>query len=264
MRDSLGSAGWAQGIPIPRDQTSGQSSSDRASSDRASSDRAVTHTGQLLKKGEGLLRKKQPTVVKQLSLRIEDSTHHKITLAAQKAGKSINAWMEEILAMAADDVLECWQQDEISAQAIRSMLDNPNYSILLIEGITPYLIDSHPSTIFQFSNALKKLLSALDKLKLLQPESQVNGLSPLVQELVQPRSGTVSELAAITLPYLADETTTTTIHFTTALKKFLLGILAILPFVKGEKTSEKTANLLRIIAFIEEILSEIESKAAKY
>lgn len=198
--------------------------------------------------------------VKQLSLRVEDSTHQKITLAAQKSGKSINAWIEEVVEGAADDVLERSNEGEITSGTIRLMIEDPDYSVRLIEGITPYLRDSSPPTIFQFSTALKKLLFGWD---MLMPLLKREGL-PLTADPFADRSRSsrpVSSLVADALAFQAEDSTAV-VQFTTVLKKLLLGMVAISPLIKEGKTGEKTENLLKVVVVIEELLDEIEKNAA--
>lgn len=210
--------------------------------------------------------------VKQLSLRVEDSTHQKITLAAQKSGKSINAWIEEVVEGAADDVLERSNEGEITSGTIRLMIEDPDYSVRLIEGITPYLRDSSPPTIFQFSTALKKLLFGWDMLMPLLKREDLHWIADLAAHLSDNLSSNqsghqsrslrpVSSLVADALAFQAEDSTAV-VQFTTVLKKLLLGMVAISPLIKEGKSGEKTENLLKVVVVIEELLDEIEKNAA--
>lgn len=198
-------------------------------------------------------------VVKQLSLRIDDKTHSKISLAAQKADKSINAWMEEVLSEAAEDVLAYGGDDVISSSAIRRLLEEPHYASRLIESIAPHLQDNSFSTVFQFSPALRKLLVGWDRLKPLLEQGSIEqtGLPlELVQRLAEGPQGIANLIAAV-LPFLPDggpdSNSVLALQLSRALKKLFLGIAAIKPFIKGGNS-----HILYVVITIEGLLSEIE------
>jgi uncharacterized protein (DUF1778 family) len=203
-------------------------------------------------------------VVKQLSLRIDDKTHSKISLAAQKADKSINAWMEEVLSEAAEDVLAYGGDDAISSSAIRKLLEEPQYASRLIESIAPHLQDNSFSTVFQFSPALRKLLVGWDGLKPLLRQGSIGQGAGLPLELVQglvqglaegPQG--IANLIAAVLPFLPDgspdSNSTLALQLSRVLKKLFLGIAAIKPFIKGGNS-----HILYVVITIEGLLSEIE------
>jgi predicted HicB family RNase H-like nuclease len=192
--------------------------------------------------------------VKQLSFRIDDNTHQRISLAAQRAGKnSINSWLEEVVSAAADDILES-SKDAVVSGAIQTLLEEPGYATRLIEGVMPYLRDSNPPTVFQFSHALKKLLIGWDMIKPFVEEASLTPSLELVQALFQP-SQRVTKLAAAVVPFLQETDTVTVLRYNTALKKLLLGFAAVAPFVKEKKTD----NLLRIAGVVEDLLDEIQA-----
>jgi predicted HicB family RNase H-like nuclease len=192
--------------------------------------------------------------VKQLSFRIDDNTHQRISLAAQRAGKSsINSWLEEVVSAAADDILES-SKDAVVSGAIQTLLEEPGYATRLIEGVMPYLRDSNPPTVFQFSHALKKLLIGWDMIKPFVEEASSAPPLELVQALFQP-SQRVTKLTAAIVPFLQETDTVTVLRYNTALKKLLLGFAAVAPFVKEKKTD----NLLRIAGVVEDLLDEIQA-----
>jgi predicted HicB family RNase H-like nuclease len=192
--------------------------------------------------------------VKQLSFRIDDNTHHRISLAAQRAGKtSINAWMEEVLSAAADDVLES-NKDAVVSETIQTLLEDPGYATRLIEGVTPYLRDSSPPTVFQFSHALKKLLIGWDLISPFIEEASPESASEFVQVLSQPFPS-VTKLAAAVVPLLQETDAATVLRYNIALKKLLLGFASVAPFVKEKKTD----SLLQIALVVERLLGEIQA-----
>lgn len=193
--------------------------------------------------------------VKQLSLRIDDSTHQKISLAAQQVDKSINAWMEEVLSNAADDVLGRGSDgaiDAIQSSAIRQLIEQPEYSVRLIEGITPYLQDSSPPAIFQFSHVLRKLLIGWDRVKPLLDLEKAQFLEKGI--LFDPGIGSLPKLVAATLPFLQAENFASVVQFGAVIKKFLLDITAVEPFLREDKVE----NIIKVVMAIEELLQEIE------
>jgi uncharacterized protein (DUF1778 family) len=203
------------------------------------SEAGATHTDQRSK-----------VVVKQLSLRVNDQTHSRITLAAQKADKSINAWMEEVLSEAAEDVLALGGDDAIHSSAIRKLLDDPDYASRLIENIAKYLRDTSVTTIFQLGPALRKLLVGWDRIKPFLKEDAVLPLD-LVQDLAEPQG--MAKLINAISPFLQDGSPVSMLQLNRALKKLFLGIAAIKPFVKGENS-----HILYVVITIERLLSEIE------
>jgi hypothetical protein len=219
--------------------------------------------------------------LKQLSLRIDDGTHSKISQAAQKADKSINAWMEEVLSEAADDTLGSEGEGAIDSDAIRYLIEDAQYSKKLIEAIAPYLKDNSFAAIFQFSHPLRKLLMGWDRIKpLLQelPDLRLKSTQPPVsppvplpapqpefqpelQPELQPEAqlGLQSGVAKLTdavLPCLSSADPVVAIQFSRALKKFLLGLAAVKPFMK-----EGNHSLLSIVMIIEALVHEIETGA---
>jgi len=195
--------------------------------------------------------------VKQLSFRIDENTHHRISLASQRADKSINAWMEEVLSAAADDILERVNDASIDSVVIQKLLEHPDYATRLIEGVTPYLRDSDPPTIFQFSNALKRLMVGWDMMLPLLEEAGTDQTPALIQSLSKsPRS--ITELFAAVSPFLKEADSVTVRRFNAAFKKLLLGFSAVLPFVKERKND----NMLQIAVVIENLLGEIANDSS--
>jgi predicted HicB family RNase H-like nuclease len=191
--------------------------------------------------------------VKQLSLRIDENTHHRISLATQRAGKaSINAWMEEVLSAAADDILES-SKDVVISETIQTLLEDPCYATRLIEGVTPYLRDSNPPTVFQFSHALKKLLIGWDMMKPFV-EAASTELTPERTQGLSKSSQSVTKLVAAVIPFLQATDAVSVLRYDAALKKLLLGLAAVSPFVKEKKID----SLLQIAVVVESLLEEIQ------
>ena len=194
--------------------------------------------------------------LKQLSLRIDDGTHSKISQAAQKADKSINAWMEEVLSEAADDALGSGGDGTIYSAAIRYLIEDPTYSRRLIEAIAPHLQDNSFAAIFQFSHPLRKLLVGWDRIKPLLQEKVLQenwSRSPEFLESLEPNPGVVKLTDAV-LPYVSTADPALAMQFHSALKKFLLGIAAVKPFMREEKSQ----NLLSVVRTIEELVNELD------
>lgn len=203
----------------------------------------------------------RPKAVKQLSLRIDDSTHQRISLAAQKAGKSINAWIEEVVSEAADDLLG-GVDGEINSESIRLLIEDDEYAVRLIEGIAPYLRDSSPPTIFKFSSALKKLLVGWDGMLPLLGAEEFDFSSKLTQLIDELDS--VSNLVLALFSFSLKEDTESILHLSAALKKFLLGITAVSPFIKKGIEEKRTENILNVVVVIEALLREIENDASAH
>ena len=186
--------------------------------------------------------------LKQLSLRIDDGTHSKISQAAQQADKSINAWMEEVLSAAADETLGLGGEGAIHSAAIRYLIEDPVYSRKLIEAIAHCLQDQGFAAIFQFSHPLRKLLVGWDQLKPLLREQPPLGILPSTP------SGVVKLTDAI-LPYLPTADPIAVMQFNGALRQFLLGIAVVKPFMKEDRHE----SLLEVVAIIESLIQEIET-----
>lgn len=213
-------------------------------------------------KNSKLDKSQRPKAVKQLSLRIDDSTHQRISLAAQKAGKSINAWIEEVVSEAADDALG-GVDGEINSEAIRLLIEDDDYAVRLIEGVAPYLKDSSPPTIFKFSIALKKLLLGWDRMQPLMGIERWVSSPDLLQESTE-EANPVSQLVAALLSFRLEESADSVLRFSTVLKKFLLGMIAVSPFVKTGTEREQAESILNIVMVIEELLREIEANTSAH
>ncbi len=191
--------------------------------------------------------------LKQLSLRIDDGTHSKIAQAAQQANQSINAWMEEVLSEAADDTLGLGGDSTINSAAIRSLIEEPDYSKQLIEKIAPHLRDNSFATIFQFSHPLRKLLVGWDRLQPLLPPAPDPDPAAKSSPQASPYSSVVKLTDAVML-CLPTADPAAVLQFNAALKKFLLGIAAVEPFMKEDKNQ----SLLAVIAKIDMLIQTIE------
>lgn len=195
------------------------------------------------------------TIVKQISFRIDESIHSKISLAAQREGSSINAWMEAVLSEAADDVLDRPMDDSaISSPIIRQLIEDPNYSEQLIVRIAPFLLDSSFTSVFQFSYALRKLLVGWDRMQPFLFHEQIKIFPELIQCLSKEKHGGIIHLSSGLLPVLQTDTSTSIIQFSQSLKKLLLGVSAVKSFLKEEKTQ----HALHVMLVIEKLLYEIE------
>lgn len=217
------------------------------------------------------INQRSKVALKQLSLRIDEGTHAKISQAAQKADKSINAWMEEVLSMAADDTLGSEGEGVIDSAAIRHLIEDPGYAKRLIELLEPHLKDNSFAAIFQFSHPLRKLLVGWDRIKPMLPPSGWLADSPTASDLdsdpdLDPDSASESNsaIAKLTdailpcLPAINAVDAVAVIQFNTALKKFLLGLAAVMPFVKVDGNH----SLLAIVKTVEQLVNEIETGAA--
>ncbi|MBW4465392.1 MAG: toxin-antitoxin system HicB family antitoxin [Pegethrix bostrychoides GSE-TBD4-15B] len=212
------------------------------------------------------INQRSKVALKQLSLRIDEGTHAKISQAAQKADKSINAWMEEVLSMAADDTLGSEGEGVIDSAAIRHLIEDPGYARRLIELIEPNLQDSSFAAIFQFSHPLRKLLVGWDRIKPLLPPSGLLADLPTASGL-DPDSDSAPDSAIVKLtdailpclPAINAVDAVAVIQFNTALKKFLLGLAAVMPFMKADRNH----SLLAVVKVVEQLVHEIETGAAR-
>lgn len=185
-----------------------------------------------------------------LPFRTDPETHRKIALAAHQAGKSINAWMEEMVSQAANDSLGYISSDtKFASGKIRDLIEDPNAAVNLIETLADSLSDDNPYALLHFSAALKKLLIGLDALV---PFFQREG-EPIVWAKISPVAEDVEavyRIVATTVPLLQGNDPNHTLQLGQALKKFMLGLDAVKPFLKGEAT----ATSLKIVKEITDLL----------
>jgi hypothetical protein len=192
-----------------------------------------------------------------LPFRSDPATHRKIAIAAERENKSINAWMEEVLSEAADDVLG-QEKAEINSVAIQQLIEDSDYAVKLIEDIAAYLKEWSPPFVLRFNAALKQLLIGLDAVSPFL-RNEETGLSPdSVRHLLEKPNTAVAKLTFALLPSAQGEDRLFFRQFSTALKKFLLGLAAVKPFLKEDQTD----SALQIIATIGALLEEIESKSS--
>jgi predicted HicB family RNase H-like nuclease len=102
-----------------------------------------------------------------LPFRTTPETHRAIYQAANKADKSINAWMEEILSEAAKQRLsrKAPSKDEAPSPSVQHLIEDRKAFASLIVQVEPFLKSKEPYVIFQVINALEKLLTGIDAIK---------------------------------------------------------------------------------------------------
>lgn len=207
------------------------------------------------KDDQTLLLKDKPRVkpiLKQLSFRVNETTHEKIERAAKKANKSINAWMEEILSEAADDALGLAQKPErFHSESIQRLMDDEDLAAELAEQLEDYLQEWNMRTVFKFNAALQRLLIGLDEVNLFQKpidESSETGVSAAIDQ-----SEALANLAISLLPFLPkDENPASVIRLGGALKKFIRGLVTIKSFLKDDQDE----NTCKVVAKIEAYLHD--------
>jgi len=201
----------------------------------------------------------QIKTVKQLSFRIDDSTHERINLAARKAGKSINAWMEENLSEAADDVLGRTRKTiTFRSKTIQRLVDDEELSGKLAQDIESYLQVWDLRSVFQFKTALGQLLVGIDEVRFFQQNREDNA-PPGAIHPVSKDTGRITLLTESLLDFLPSEERVIPLLFSLALKRLVQGIAAIKPFLKEDKDE----NILNIVAIVENLVNTLESDSPR-
>jgi DNA-directed RNA polymerase specialized sigma24 family protein len=181
-----------------------------------------------------------------LPFRTDPETHGKIALAAQQAGKSINAWMEEVLSREANDRLGYSSSEEkITSGNIRDLFENPEALVSLIDVLAKFLKDDDPYTLLRFGSALKKMLIGLDAIL---PFLQRDGESIVWTDLVSGsgREESVYRLATIMAPLLQGNNPSHTLQLWKALKKFMVGLDSVKPFLIEDETKTSVSFIKAI------------------
>ncbi len=198
-----------------------------------------------------------------LPFRTSSTIHQRIAEAANQREKSINAWMEEILAEAANDILGFESQESESAlnsPAIRRLLNDTDEATAewvgqLIGKILPHLEKSDPMSIIRFNSALKKLLIGIDALRPLVGEISGKNFSGLLANFYPHQ--TVDGLLTSTLGILLVHNHSLDLRqLIGAIKRLGIGIRAIYPMVKRD---QPLGHLLQIFEKIETELLTLES-----
>lgn len=196
----------------------------------------------------------QIKTVKQLSFRIDDRTHERIHLAARKAGKSINAWMEENLSEAADDALgRTREATTFRSRTIQQIVEDAEISGKLAQDIESYLQVWDLRSVFRFKTALGQLLVGMDEIRFFQQNREDNA-PPGAIHSVSKDTSRITLLTESLLFFLPPEDGVNPLPFSLALKKLVQGAVAIKPFLKEDKNE----NILNIVAIIENLLNNLE------
>lgn len=192
--------------------------------------------------------------VKQISFRSDDSTHERIHLAARKAGKSVNAWMEENLNEAADDVLGRTREiTKFRSRTIQKLVEDAEISGRLAEEIESYLQVWDLRSVFQFKTALGQLLIGIDEVRFFQQDRKDNTATSSIH-LAPKDTGRITSLTESLLFFLPPEDRVAPLPFSSALKKLVQGAAAVKPFLKEDKNE----NILNIVAKVENFLNTLE------
>jgi uncharacterized protein (DUF1778 family) len=183
-----------------------------------------------------------------LHFRIDAKTHRRIDLAATQSNKKFTAWVKEALTQAADEALG-YESVDIASPAIRALIEDPDYAIALIETIIPVLKEDNAFFILKFNAGLKKLLIGLDGILPFFPDDKIDIPASSIKHLTEAREPTVQFVAAIA-PFLNQGESYSLQQFVTALKKLLIGLDAVKPFLKDDPTT----SALEIVAKIGDLL----------
>ena len=201
-------------------------------------------------------RDRRPKAVKQLSFRTDENTHERILLAARKADKSINAWMEEILSEAADDTLGHYRPTtSFHSPAIRRLIEEEELAGQLAQDVESYLQAWNLRSVFQFKTALQKLLSGIDEVRFFLQTSG-NGSLVKIKDFVSKDTSRITLLAQVILDFLPSEDPLTLLIFSRAIKKLSQGLAAVKPFLK----EDKNRNTKNIVATIEKLIDSLEKQ----
>ena len=188
-----------------------------------------------------------------LHVRIDPEVHRRICQATTQAGKKLTAWVEEVLKNAADDALgyESTLVD-IASPVIRNLVEDPDHAIPLIEAIIPVLKEDNAFFILRFNAALKKLLIGLDAVLPFFQNGKVEIPASSVKYLTKASEPSVQIVAAI-VPFSKQRETDSLQHFTDALKRLLIGLDAVQPFVKDDSID----SVLEIVVKIGDLLPKV-------
>jgi len=200
-------------------------------------------------------RDRRPKAVKQLTFRIDETTHERIHLAARKADKSINAWMEEILSEAADDTLGHSRQTvSFHSPVIRRLVEEEELAGQLAQEIESYLQVWDLRSVFQFKTALQKLLVGIDEVRLFL-QNRGDDSSIEAKDFVSKDTTQVALLTSSILEFLPSEDPLTILIFSRAIKKLSQGLAAVKPFL----IEDKNRNTKNIVITIEKLINSLEN-----
>jgi hypothetical protein len=187
-----------------------------------------------------------------LHFRIDPELHQRIYRAATQSNQKITAWAEAALTNAADDALG-YDSDriDIASPVIRALIEDPDHGIPLLEAIIPFLKEDNTFFILRFNAALKKLLIGLDAMLPFLPDGKIHIPASSIKHLGKASEPTVQLVAALA-PFLNQGESDSLQFFVPALKKLLIGIQTIKPFLKDDPTT----STLEIVAQIGGFLSK--------
>jgi uncharacterized protein (DUF1778 family) len=188
-----------------------------------------------------------------LHVRIDREVHRRVNLASTQAGKNLTNWVEEALRNAADDALgDKSDRVDIASPAIRQLIEDPEHGIPLIEAIIPNLKEDNTFFVLRFNAALKKLLIGLDAILPFFQDGKVEIPASSIKYLTKASEPVVQIVAAIA-PFLKQEEPSSVQPFIAALKRLLVGLDAVQPFLKDDST----ASALEIVVKIGGLLPKI-------
>lgn len=181
-----------------------------------------------------------------LHVRIDPDVHRRIYRVASQENKKLTAWVEEILSNAANDALG-YESDrvDITSPAIRNLIEDPDHAVALIETIIPVLKEDNAFFILRFNAALKKLLIGLDAILPFFQNGKVEIPAHFVKHLTKASEPSIQLVAAIA-PFLKQGENYSLQQFIVALKKLLLGLDAVHPFLKDDPTTSALEIVIKI------------------
>jgi HicB family len=170
-----------------------------------------------------------------LPFRTTEDNHRNIYLAAQNAGVSINAWMEDVLSKAAQAQLSNEPSDAPLQPIQHWIMENPQAIAGLVDDIKPLFKNQKMLTTFEFLNAFETLVSDWSKLK---------------SHLKHPKTETAMQLAqamvAVLKPYLKQPTTEGVFAFLNVLKQSDGGREALQRCIKNQDAEGTVKALLKV------------------
>ncbi|MEB3357430.1 MAG: type II toxin-antitoxin system HicB family antitoxin [Synechococcales bacterium] len=118
-----------------------------------------------------------------LPFRTTPEHHRAIYLAATKAEKSINAWMEAVLSREAQAHLAGALANQEPSPSVKALLDRKNGDTELIAALSPYLARQDGGSIEAFLDATERLLTSLDGLRPFLKSDDQGSLVPVIEQI---------------------------------------------------------------------------------
>jgi hypothetical protein len=197
-----------------------------------------------------------------LPFRTQPEVHESIFLAAKQAGKSINAWMEEILRDAAKKssvtASETFPKNSQSIQTIQKLFqEQPDVVFELIDEIKPALKSNKTRDTVVLMGEIEKLVTNYELLQSQVRNETKDEMAALIKsvldhtETFDPGKGLMACVSAIEstlLPRLQQPDSEHILQCTQAIGQFLISMTAIRLCLK-DSSLENTLNILHQVIY---------------